>query len=65
MEYILGIITGILLSAFLVAIDLIFRKKYPRGIMETTQKSAAKKGSIIEAPNEEIEGWITSLEKES
>lgn len=62
MIYILGIITGILLSAFLILIDILIHKKVNRGgIQQVLRRAAQEKGSILEASEDGLEDFINSL----
>lgn len=58
--YILGIITGLLLTFILIVIDLLLQKRAPQGIPQLVRKLQAK-GEILEAENEDFENFINSL----
>ena len=58
--YLLGIVTGILLTGFLVIISMLFKQPIIRTINQFESKLKTK-GQIIEPPEEEIESWINNL----
>jgi hypothetical protein len=64
MNYILGVITGILLSAFLILIDLYLHKKVARGgLQEILTKATAEKGEIHIPPTDTQQHWLDTLKK--
>lgn len=63
MEYGLGIITGLLISALLLIVDILFKKTVnQKGIVDQVTKSVSGKAEIIEE-SEELKSWIDKLPK--
>jgi MFS superfamily sulfate permease-like transporter len=64
MELALGIVIGILLSIFLILIDIIFKRKvHTQGISGLIERSSKEKGSVVIPPSEEILNWQDRLKK--
>lgn len=63
MEYILGLITGVLLSLLVLVAVAYLRPTVERTINRTISM-VKKKGEIIEPENEDVEQWIENLKRE-
>lgn len=61
----IGIVIGILLSALLILIDIAFKRKVnSQGVVNHIIKKTNQKAEFIEPMNEQLEGWISNLEKD-
>lgn len=63
MIFITGMITGLLLLGFLLIITSLYRTPIERTYRQVEGK-LSKKGSIIEPPDADLEGWINDLKSE-
>lgn len=63
MIFILGIITGLLLSMFFM-VCLIWLKSPAERKMRQIESRLQRKGVIIEPENEEVTSWVETLPKE-
>lgn len=63
MEYILGIITGIIITGFTIIFAMLFKNPIDRQIRQV-QSRLKEKGKILEPENEEITEWVKSLKNE-
>ena len=64
MIYILGIITGLLISTFILLAVSYFRPQIERTIAQTTSK-LKQKGEIFEPNDESLENWVNELPHEN
>jgi hypothetical protein len=65
MEYILGIITGILLATVsIIGTYTLSRNKSLRVRYKQVEAILKKKGEVFEPDNEELESWVNNLPKE-
>ena len=62
-EYFLGIITGLVVSVFILLAIAHFRPVIERILNQTVSK-LKKKGEIIEPDSEELKDWIDNLKSE-
>lgn len=60
MQYILGILTGIVIEGFFVLMVVLFRQPVERTLNQIKSK-VQKKGEIIEPEREDITNWVESL----
>lgn len=61
--YFLGLITGLIVTSFVVIIAMLFKQPINR-IINQTQSKLQKKGKILEPESEELQDWVNSLAKE-
>lgn len=61
--YLLGLITGLIVSISIVIIAMLFKQPLNR-IIDQTHSKFKERGKILEPESEELSNWINSLPKE-
>jgi hypothetical protein len=63
MEYILGIITGLVIAVLTMVTLIYFKPSIERTAKQIVSR-VRMKGEIIEPENEELESWVNKLKQE-
>ena len=60
--YILGILTGVLLTGFMLLFSIVFKNPITRAIKQT-ESIFKEKGKILEPEDNQLEDWVESIKK--